>query len=311
MQLQDYVADVQELVHDAIGVSWPVSRVVSRINDARLMTSMDMKCFRQLVTGVQLIPGQEIYNVGPVPGALGGAGAGLSGAVVGANVTASGSSFGTGSVVPVTFSAPPMGGIQALAFGNLTGGALSSITMTQWGQGYTSVPAITVGGVGSGAAASPVTIFNLLYPLSITYLFNNIRTMLRYLSFTEFQAYARVLSVQFLSTPGAWTFIKESGQVYIEPLPNQNYLSEWDCMFFTSPLVNLTDIDTQIVDPWSRAPQFAAASLLLMKDQDAGRARAGFMQRQYDLMVPKVVHGVGNIRIRNIYNRTFQRMVAR
>jgi hypothetical protein len=311
MQLQDYVADVQELVHDAIGVSWPVSRVVSRINDARLMTSMDMKCVRQLVTGVQLIPGQEVYNVGPVPGALGGAGAGLSGAVVGANVTAAGSNFGSGSTVQVTFAPPPMGGTQALGFGNLTGGALSSITMTQWGQGYTAVPAITIGGVGSGAAASPVTIFNLLYPLNITYIFNNIRTMLRYLPFSLFQAYARVLSTQFLSTPGVWSFIKEAGQVYIEPLPNQNYTSEWDCMFFSSPLVNLTDTDTQIVDPWSRAPQFAAASLLLMTDQDAGRARAAFMQRQYDRMVPKIVNGVGNIKVPNIYNRTFQRMVAR
>jgi hypothetical protein len=246
-----------------------------------------------------------------VPGALGGAGAGFSGAVVGANVTAAGSNYGNSSTVAVTFSAPPTGGIQALAFGNLTGGALSSITMTQWGQGYTATPSVTVGGTGSGAAATPVTLFNLLYPLNITYIFNLIRTTLRYLPFSLFQAYARVLSTQFLSTPGCWTFIKESGQVYIEPLPNQNYTSEWDCMFFTSPLVNLTDTDTQIVDPWTRAPQFAAASLLLMKDQDAGRARAAFMQRQYDMMVPKIVNGVGNIKVPNIYARTFQRMVAR
>jgi hypothetical protein len=310
MQLQDYVNDVQELVHDAIGVSWPVSRVISRINDARLMTSMDMKCFRQLVTGVQLVQGQEIYNVGPVPGALGGAGAGFSGAVVGANVTSGGSNY-VGSTVPIAFSAPTPGGIQAFGFGTLTSGSLTSITMTQWGQGYTSVPTITVLGVGSGAAATAVTLFNMLYPLNITYIFNNIRTTLRYLPFSLFQAYARVLSTQFLSTPGVWTFHKEAGQVYIEPLPNQAYQSEWDCMFFTSPLVNLTDIDTQIVDPWTRAPQFAAASLLLMKDQDAGRARAAFMQRQYDMMVPKIVAGIGNVKVPNIYSRAFQRMVAR
>lgn len=297
MQLQDYVNDVQELIHDAIGVSWPVARVISRINDARRVTSMDMKCVRSLVTGVQLLQNQEIYN--------------LNGAVAGANVTSGGSNYGAGLTVPVTFTSAPAGGVTALGFGNLSGGVLTSITLTQWGQGYTAAPAVTVGGIGTGAGATAVTLINLLYPITITYIFNGIRTTLRYIEFPLFQAYARILGIQFASTPGAWTVMPQAQQIYIQPPPNQLYLSEWDCTFFTSPLVNLTDFDSQIQDPWTLAPQFAAAAFLLMKDQDAGRARVGFMQRQYDAMVPKIVTGIGDVRIPNIYNRNFQRMVAR
>lgn len=297
MQLSDYVNDVQELVHDASTVSWPLTRVISRINEARLYTALDMKCIRQLVTGVQLLPNQEIYN--------------LNGAIVGANVLSGGSNYGTGTTVPVTFGAPPPGGTQAFGFGVLTGGSLTSITMTQWGQGYTSAPAVTVGGTGSGASASAVTIINQVYPISVTYFFNNIRTTLRYLPFGLFQSYARILGMQFTSTPGVWTYYQETQQVYIQPPPNIVYLSEWDLVFMPSPLVNLNDVDTQLVDPWNRAPQFAAASLLLMKDQDAGRARSSFMARQYETMVPKIVTGIGGVRVPNIYNRNFQRMVAR
>lgn len=301
MQLQDYVNDVQELLHDATTASWPLNRVVSRINEARLYTALDMKCIRQLVTGIQLLPGQEIYQ--------------LQGAVVGANVTAGGSNYGTGTTVPVTFSAPPPGGVQALGFGNLTGGALSSITMTQWGQGYTqtlaSGPTVTIGGTGTGAAAVPVNLINQIYPVSVTYFFNGIRTTLRYLPFGLFQSYARILGNLFLSTPGAWTYLQESQQIYIQPPPNQLYLAEWDMVFMPTPLMNLTDVDTQLLDPWDRAPQFAASALLFMKDQDAGRARASFMAKQYEGMIPKIVTGVGGVRIPNIYNRNFQRMVAR
>lgn len=298
MQLQDYVNDVQELLHDAIGVSWPIPRVVSRVNEARLYTALDMKCVRQLVTGVQLLTGQEVYQLG--------------GAVAGATVTSGGSNYGGGTTVPVTFSAPPAGGTQALGFGNLTLGVLTSITMTQWGQGYVTPPTVAIGGVGTGASATAVHLINMIYPISVTYFFNGIRTMLRYLVFTEFQAYARILGSLFVSTPGAWTYVEGfNPQVYIQPPPNQVYISEWDAVFMPKPLVNLTDVDTQIVDPWSRAPQFAAAALLFMKDQDAGRARASFMAKQYEGIIPKIVTGVGGVRIPNIYNRNFQRRVAR
>lgn len=296
-QLQNYVNDVQELLHDSITVSWPLARVIDRINEARLYCSMDMKCVRSLVTGGQLVNAQEIYNT--------------AGAVVGANINTAGSNYGLGTTVPVTFSAAPAGGVTATAFGVLTNGSLTGITMTNWGSGYITTPTVTIGGVGSGASANAVTLFNALYPISLTYIFNNIRTTLRYLPFSLFQAYARILGQSFASTPGVWTYHTEQQNIYVQPPPNQNYSVEMDWTFLTTDLVNLTDFELQLRDPYQRAVQFAAAAMLFMKDQDAGRSRSDFHSANYARLVPRIVTGVGGVRVPNIYNRNFQRMVAR
>jgi hypothetical protein len=153
MMLQDYLDDVNEIVHDATDSSWSLSRKISRINAARHDAARDMWCIRTNVTGVQLLPGVEIYN--------------LNGAVVGANVMAGGSNYGTGTTIPITFSAPPAGGTPALGFGNLVNGSLATISLTQWGAGYTGVPTITRGGGGSGAAATAIPLFQS-NPLSTT-----------------------------------------------------------------------------------------------------------------------------------------------
>jgi hypothetical protein len=293
--LQNYVDDVQELLHDQSASSWPLPRVIARINDARLDTARDMHCVRQIVTGLQLIQGQEIYN--------------LNGAVGGANVTAGGSNYGAGTTVPITFSAAPAGGVTALGIGNLTAGALSSITMTRWGYGYTAAPTITVGGVGSGAAAAAVTLLNPLCVISISVIWNVLqRYSLKYFAFGIFQAYFRSLGSTFQSEPGVFTHVQQTQQVYVQPPPNQAFLSDWDMIFMPQPLVNLTDVDTQVVDPWARAVQFRAAELLMYK-HDFGRAMQ--FGGRYEERVPRIITTSGGIRIQNPYNRNFQRMVAR
>jgi len=306
MLLSDYVADVQEIIHDSTASCWSVARVVSRINDARLDAARDMWCVRQNVTGVQLLPGVEIY--------------GLNGAVVGANVTAPGSNYGGGSTVPVTFSAAPMGGTTALGFGNLVSGSLSSITLTRWGQGYTGVPTITVGGIGAGATATAIPLFqsnplstligNPLAIMPISFIWNQQRRTLSYLDFMLFQAYARMWSNSAQQgPPSIWTHHQQGQQVYIQTPPDQLYLSEWDCIFMPAPLVAQSDADTQLIPPWDRAVQWKAASLLLYKHQNFGQAQA--LEAKYDAMVPRIITTSGGIRIPNPYHSTFLRRVAR
>lgn len=289
LTLNSYLAQVQSLVHDFTQSAWSLAEMISRINDARKDVSMDFQCVRSLKTGVQLLTGQEIYS--------------YNGAVCGANVTSGGSNYGAGATVPVSFAAAPAGGVTASGVGNLTGGALTSITMTQWGQGYTSVPAITVGGIGSGAAASPVTMINTINILSISNIWNTMRYTLSFKGFTVFQAWARMLQSQgFQSEPGIWTIHQGDQLVYIDPPPNQLYLSEWDTISLAAPLVNVTDVDNQIPDPWAEAVQFKAAAYLLMKHQNFNQVE--YYQRKYDQMVPRVVAGAGGIRIANPYNRS-------
>jgi hypothetical protein len=306
MLLSDYIADVQEIVHDSTASCWPLARVISRINDARLDAARDMWCVRQNVTGVQLLPGVEIY--------------GLNGAVVGANVTAGGSNYGTGATVPVTFSAAPTGGITATGVGTLLGGSLTSITLTRWGQGYTGVPAITIGGVGSGAAATAVPLFqsnplstsigNPLAIMPISFIWNQQRRTLSYLDFMLFQAYARMWanSAQ-VGPPSIWTHHQQGQQIYIQTPPDQLYLAEFDCIFMPSPLVASADADNQLIPPWDRAVQWKAASLLLYKHQNFSVAQQ--LEAKYDAMVPRIITTSGGIRIPNPYHSTFQRRVAR
>lgn len=311
--LQDYVDDVQELVHDSNQASWTQARIISRINLARLDVARDMHCVRQNVTGVQLLPGQEIYNLSGVPGPF--SNANLGGAVAGATVTAGGSGYGLGATVPITFSAPPAGGITALGFGVLdggtggTGGALSSITMTSWGQGYTSAPTITVGGAGTGAAAKPVVLFNTLCVLGIAYNWNGERRALKYLEWPLFQSYARMWIQNFNAPPGVFNHYRQSQFVYIQPPPDILYPSEWDVISLPAPLVNLTDNDNQLEDPWCRAVQFKAAEYLLMKHRNWGDVSA--YAQKYDSYVPRIIATSGGFRIPNPYNRNFQRRVMR
>jgi hypothetical protein len=306
MLLSDYVADVQEIVHDSTGSCWPLSRVVSRINDARLDAARDMWCVRQNVTGIQLLPGVEIYN--------------LNGAVVGATVTAGGSNYGSGATVTVTFAAPPTGGVRALGVGNLVAGALSTITMTKWGSGYTGIPAITIGGVGSGATATAIPLFqsnplsttigNPLAIMPISYTWNGQRRTLSYLNFTLFQAYPRMWNVVgFVGPPGVFTHHQQGQQLYVQTPPDQVYVAEFDTVFMPAPLVGQMDSDTQVIDPWARAVQFKAAAYLLYKHQNF--SQVGQMEAKYKSFVPEIITTSAGIRIPNPYHSTFQRRVAR
>lgn len=305
MLLSDYINDVTEIIHDTTNSCWPLQRVISRINDARLDCARDTWCIRRNVVGVQLLPQTEIYS--------------LNGAVAGAIVTAGGSNFGAGLTVPVTFSAPGAGGVLATGIGNLVNGSLSTISMTRWGAGYTGIPTITIGGVGSGAAATAVTLFqsnplsttigNPLAIMPVSYTWNNQRRSLSYLDFTLFQAYPRMWNViGFVGPPSIFTHHQQGGQLYIQTPPDQIYLAEFDTVFMPAPLVANSDSDTQILDPWARAVQFKAAAYLLYKHQNLGQV--GQMEAKYDAFVPRILTTSAGIRIPNPYHRTFQRRVA-
>lgn len=305
MQLQDYINDVLEIVHDSTNSSWPLSRVISRINDARLDVSRDMACVKTLVTGVQLIQGVETYS--------------LNGAVAGANIVSGGSNYGpTGTVIPLTFTAAPMGGVTALAVGNITDGSLTSVTMSQWGVGYTSNPTIAVGGAGSGAVLTPVSLFksnplstivgNPLYIHTLSYNWNQQRRSLSYLNWFLFNAYLRAWqNPSFVQPPSAFFHDQQDRVLYVQAPPDQNYLSEWMTVYQTAPLVQSTDVD-YINDPYNRAVQFQAAAYLLMKFQNGGQVAN--MQDRYTLMVPRMIETSGRIVIPNPYHKTFQRRVA-
>ena len=74
-------------------------------------------------------------------------------------------------------------------------------------------------------------------------------------------------------------------------------------------LVNLTDVDMQVLPPWSDAVQYYAAMLCLTKLQNFEQAE--YMLKVYSARVPKIIIGAGGTRIPNPYHKTFQRRVSR
>src|ERR1700719_3243959 len=298
MLLSDYINDVQEIVHDSTSSCWPLARVISRINDARLDVARDMWCIRRNVTGVQLLPGVEIYN--------------LNGAIVGCNVLFGGSNYGSGKTTQVVFSSPQVGppgspitGVQAAGFANLTGGVITSVTMTQWGTNYSGAATATAPFTGSGAVLQPVQLFqsnpssttigNPLAIMPLSYTWNGQRRTMSYLDFTMFQAYPRMWNViGFQGPPGVFTHHQQGQQIYIQTPPDQVYLAEFDTIFMPAPLVAATDVDTQIIPPWDRAVQFKAASYLLFKHQNFGQVRE--LKSEYDSLVPRIITTSGGIR---------------
>lgn len=296
LTLGAYLRQVQSLVHDSTESAWTRREMIERINDARKDVSLDMQVVRTLVTGVQFIQGVEIYN--------------FDGAVCGAQMQASGTNY-SGPFADVSFGPPAAGGVQAYGYATVTNGMVNQIIMTQWGQWYSQVPTIEItdpGGTGSGAFAGAITMLNAINVLSISNLWNTMRYSLSYRSFTIFQAWARSLQAQgFKSHPGMFTIRPGENIVYVEPVPDQTYFTEWDIVKLAEPLVGTTDIDREIKDPYAQAVQYKAAAYLLMKHQNFNQAQ--FYEQKYDARVPRIIAGAGGIRIANPYNRSnFEKM---
>ncbi len=292
--LQTYVTQVQSLVHDTTFSAWTQQQLTDYINTAREDTALDMHCYRHNTVGVQLIQGQEIYSI--------------DGAVSGAAVTAGGTGYPAATTV--TFTAAPAGGVTATAVPVVNGGIVTQIQMTRWGQGYSTVPTVTITGAGgSGAAASAVTFINTFQIVGISNTWNNQRYSLSFRGFTLFQAYFRCQPVAYTSRPGVWTIHPQDLNVYLQSPPDQLYFSEWDVLSTPTPLVALTDLDTQIRPPWNKAVQFRAASLALMKKQNFAQAK--FYDDLYNQRVPRFIIGTAGIRLPNPYSASFQRKIAR
>ena len=296
LTLGAYLRQVQSLVHDFTESAWTRQEVLDRINDARKDVSLDMQCVRTLVTNVQLMQGIEVYN--------------FDGAVCGATVTNGGANYGAGTAA-VIFSPPQAGGVQAEAYATVVDGAVSQIIMTQWGQWYSQVPTLQITdpfGAGAGATATPITMLNAINVLSLSNNWNTQRYSLSYRPFSIFQAWARQLQLQgFQSYPGMFTIRPGENLVYVEPVPNQTYFSEWDVVKLADPLIGLPETDREIKDPYAQAVQYKAAAYLLMKHQNFQQAE--YYEHKYDLRVPRIIAGAGGIRIANPYNRSaFEKM---
>ena len=105
--------------------------------------------------------------------------------------------------------------------------------------------------------------------LNITVLWGTMRVPLNYMVFTEFNMKMRAWQ-SYQSRPVAFSVYAQSN-VYVGPIPDQPYTSEWDTVVIPPALVNPTDVDS-ILFPYTSGISFYAAYLAKYKEQSIDEA---------------------------------------
>jgi hypothetical protein len=137
----------------------------------------------------------------------------------------------------------------------------------------TSIP-LTTGvelyNVQATVALAPVPMLQSVVDiLGISLYWGNTRFKLNYMSFSQFDAYVRAWQL-YKTRPVIFT--RMGGlNVYLGPVPDQAYITDWDVAIEPAALVNSTDVDP-IPPPFNAPVQYWAAHLAKFKEQSYGEA---------------------------------------
>lgn len=250
MLLQDYINNLRALIHDTNSSDFNDATLINFINQARVRVAEDTHCVRGFlsVTGgsaLNTIGGQENYN--------------YNGTVGGVNLTAGGTTYTNPTITFTNAVGDP--GTGAAASAVVTNGVITNIFMTNWGQNYGLAPTVNISdSTGSGAKATATVLTNILDIISITVIWGAERIMHGYLPFSMFQALCRQLTFNE-SVPSIYTLHQGITQAFLFQIPDEAYVMEWDILTLPTALTSNTQVDTQIVSPWSDLVQLYAAYL--------------------------------------------------
>lgn len=294
--LQDYITQVQYLVHDSSGANFTQNQLINFINQARYRVALDTHCYRQFITGLNTIAQQETYV--------------YNGTVGGVTVTNGGSGY-TNPTVTLSGGGEVIQTASAVAV--VTNGVITGINMTNWGDGnYTSAPTVTITDPnGHGAAATSILLSNVLDILSVTTLWGDLRVMLGWLPFTAFQAWLRAYTFVFSQPDGVWTNYTAASKLYTYPIADQAYTMEWDIITVPTPMTSLTAEDTQIPAPYNDGVQLFAAHLCLASLQNYPMADYWYDGKgggKYDLRMKQLPATTYSRRIFNPYQTGIARI---
>ena len=142
-----------------------------------------------------------------------------------------------------------------------------------------TVPLLT--GIETYAYSTLPSGINTFDVLNVTVLWSNMRVPLNYMPFTEFNRNVRNL-VSYQGRPVVFT-VYGNNTVYVGPIPDQAYSSEWDTVVAPATLVNFTDQDT-ISFPFTDPIPYYAAYLAKEKEQsteDSSRFLQAYNQKVF------------------------------
>ena len=251
--LNQYEAQVADVLHDPGFTIWSTTQLDSYINEARTQVVMDTGCLRSLQQSY-LTAGQESYTFGQVTGAvIGNAGSGYTNP----SVAFSGGG-GTGVAASLTQS----------------GGAVNAINFSAFGSGYTSAPSAVVSDTGAGVNATVlpgVVNVNTYDILTISIYWGSERYALLWQPFSSFSARLRMwLSSAYQQRPAMWAVYGHT-QFFVGPPPDQSYPVELDTVILPTALTDYVTVDP--IPAMMQTPiKFYAAYLAKFNNQAYGEA---------------------------------------
>lgn len=146
--------------------------------------------------------------------------------------------------------------------------AIANLNLVVGQQGY------TIAGLG----------INAFDVLSIVVIYTNNRYLLREEAYTTLATeYQPFQSSQYQQPPMGFAKYG-AGTIWIAPSPNQTYATEWDCLVYSAPLVNPTDLDP-LPYPWGESVPHLACYFLklqLQQYQEADAYKQGYMTELND-----------------------------
>ena len=129
----------------------------------------------------------------------------------------------------------------------------------------------------------------------------NTRYPLLYKPWTQFNAELRYWQ-NYVGQPVCFSVYGQQ-QIYLSPIPDQIYTLEVDTVLLTTALTNLSDVDTQLNDPYTRPVAYYACYKAKFKEQSYGEAE--IYKQQYDKQVNAVLNSVFTRRIPDPYSNPY------
>jgi len=280
--LNDYLSQVENLLHDVNNVFWTQNQLTTYINEARERTVRDTGCLRNLQTTTAPLAYNTSTSTGVSPTLWQGNTAVTAGQYVFSNIytyvyTQSGTSGSSAPAYPTgTNPFPP------------TTPFADGTAMLQ----YVGPAEI----INFNSLPQQLNVYDIV---NINLYWGNSRIPLRYLPWSNFTAQLRYWQ-NYVGRPICFSVYGQQ-QIYIAPIPDQQYYIEVDTNILPNPLVltnpNVTDT---IIDPYSTAVQYYAAYKAKFYEQSYGESE--IFKQQYDKHILNVLNSVFTRRIPDPYS---------
>ena len=291
--LNNYITEVQRLLHDANANFYSTDQLTDYINSARERVVRDTGALRTIqVTQVpcQVPATNTINSVTPAqPTAW----------VANATVTAN--TFVFSNIFIYQYITGGTSGSSAPPYPNATN------------NNYNNYPPSTAFADGTATLQYVGNCENIFYAampqgsqtldvINVNLYWGNTRVPLDYLSWTDFNARLRFWQ-NYIGRPLAYTTYGQ-GNIYVGPVPDQTYQIEIDTVILPTALTqtnaNATD---SIVDPYSTAVKFYAAYLAKFYEQSYGESE--IFKQEYLKQATSILNTTFTRRIPSVYSSPY------